>query len=492
MTVTNQDRPAPDAGAGGYADDLFIGGEWRAGRSGGRIDVTNPSDESVITSVADATVEDAMDAVAAAGSALPGWASTPPRRRAEILRRCFDLMTERSEELAHLVSLENGKSLPDSRGEIAYAAEFFRWYAEEAVRLKGELTTAPSGGNRIMVQHQPIGVCLLITPWNFPAAMATRKIAPALAAGCTVVLKPATATPLTAYALAGLMREAGVPAGAVNVLTTSSTRDVTNTMLRDPRIRLLSFTGSTEVGKLLLKEAADRVIKCSMELGGNAPFIVFDDADLDIAVEGLMVAKMRNGGQACTAANRVFVHTSVIDEFSRRISDRMTSLTVGPGTAESTECGPMVDAASVEKLTTLVDDAVACGARLIAGDEVGHSRGHYYPPSVLVGVPPSADITREEIFGPVAALIPFDDEDAAVSAANETPFGLAAYVFTSDLARGLRVAERLESGMVAVNRGLLSDPAAPFGGVKESGLGREGSHDGLLEFTETKYIAVDW
>lgn len=492
MTNANHDRLSRRPGSGAYFADLFIGGEWRPGRSSERIDVTNPADESVIASVADATVADAIEAVDAADSALVEWSVTPPRQRAEVLRRCFDLMTERAEDLAYLISLENGKSLPDSRGEVAYAAEFFRWYSEEAVRIRGEVMTAPGGANRIVVEHQPIGVCLLITPWNFPAAMATRKIAPALAAGCTVVLKPATATPLTAYALANLMQEAGVPSGAVNVLTTSQTRDVTNEMLGDPRVRLLSFTGSTEVGKVLLKEAAGQVIKCSMELGGNAPFIVFDDADLDAALEGLMVAKMRNGGQACTAANRIFVHTAVMKRFSQMLGVRMTSLKVGPGTEGSTECGPLVDAASVAKVSTLVEDAVGRGAQLITNNDFTVTKGHYYPPSVLVGVSSDADITREEVFGPVAALLPFNDEEEAVRAANDTPHGLAAYIFTTDLTRGLRVAERLESGMVAINRGLLSDPAAPFGGVKESGLGREGSHEGLLEFTETKYIAVDW
>jgi succinate-semialdehyde dehydrogenase/glutarate-semialdehyde dehydrogenase len=471
---------------------LLIAGAWQNAGGGDTVDVINPSDASVITEIADANVEDGLAAVDAAAAAFPEWAATPPRRRAEILRRCFDLMTERSEQLAHLISLENGKALADARGEVAYAAEFFRWYSEEAVRIIGDVSTSPSGANRILVQHEPIGVCVLITPWNFPAAMATRKLAPALAAGCTAVLKPATLTPLTALAIAQLMVDAGVPAGVVNVITTSKTSDVMTPILADPRVRKLSFTGSTGVGRHLLRQAADNVLKCSMELGGNAPFLVFEDADLDKALDGVMVAKMRNGGQACTAANRIYVQRGIHDEFARRLSERMGALRVGPGTEPGTEVGPLVDEASVRKVDALVRDAVAQGAGLLTGGNAIERAGFYYPPTVVTNVPLHARMVSEEIFGPVASVIPFETEDEVIAAANDSEYGLAAYVFTEDLRRGLRVAERIESGMVALNRGLVSDPAAPFGGVKQSGLGREGAHQGLLDFTESKYIALDW
>jgi succinate-semialdehyde dehydrogenase / glutarate-semialdehyde dehydrogenase len=471
---------------------LLIAGAWRDAAHAGTIDIVNPSDTTVITAIADADIEDGLAAVDAAAAAFPDWAATPPRRRAEILSRCFELMTERSEQLAHLISLENGKALPDARGEVAYAAEFFRWYAEEAVRIIGDVSISPSGANRILVQHQPIGVCVLITPWNFPAAMATRKLAPALAAGCTAVLKPATLTPLTSLAIAQLMVDAGVPAGVVNVITTSKTGDVMTPILADSRVRKLSFTGSTGVGRHLLRQAADNVLKCSMELGGNAPFVVFDDADLDKAIDGVMVAKMRNGGQACTAANRIYVHRGIQAEFASRLADRMAGLQVGPGTDPATEVGPLVDEASVLKVDALVRDALDQGARLLTGGQLPEGDGYYYPPTVLTNVPMHARMVSEEIFGPVASVIGFDTEDEVIAAANDSEYGLAAYVFTEDLRRGLRVSERIESGMVALNRGLVSDPAAPFGGVKQSGLGREGAHQGLLDFTETKYIAIDW
>lgn len=471
---------------------LLIAGNWQDASSNDTVEVINPSDASAITGIADADVEDGLAAVDAAAAALPEWAATPPRRRAEILRRCFDLMTERSEQIAHLISLENGKALADARGEVAYAAEFFRWYAEEAVRIIGDVSVSPSGSNRILVQHQPIGVCVLITPWNFPAAMATRKLAPALAAGCTAVLKPATLTPLTTLAIAQLMIDAGVPAGVVNVITTSKTSDVMTPILADPRVRKLSFTGSTSVGRHLLRQAADNVLKCSMELGGNAPFMVFDDADLDLALDGAMIAKMRNGGQACTAANRIYVQRGIHDEFARRLAERMGAMRVGPGTDADTEVGPLVDEASVRKVDALVRDAVSQGARLLAGGKAIDGAGYYYPPTVVTNVPLQARMVSEEIFGPVASVIPFDTEEEVIAAANDSEYGLAAYVFTEDLRRGLRVSERIESGMVALNRGLVSDPAAPFGGVKQSGLGREGAHQGLLDFTETKYIALDW
>nr|WP_278116455.1 NAD-dependent succinate-semialdehyde dehydrogenase [Mesorhizobium sp. WSM4875]WIE94812.1 NAD-dependent succinate-semialdehyde dehydrogenase [Mesorhizobium sp. WSM4875] len=475
-----------------WPTDLFIGGKWREGTNAERIEVINPSDGATLGSVADASPEDATSAVDAAAAAAHGWAATPARQRGEILRRCWELMVRDAHALARLISLENGKALKDSRGEVAYAAEFFRWFAEEAVRGHGDLAVAPSGANKILVQYQPIGVSLLITPWNFPAAMATRKIAPALAAGCTCVLKPATETPLTAYAVAAILAEAGVPDGVVNVLTTSSTGPVVNAMLDDPRVRKLSFTGSTEVGKILLRKAADQVIHCSMELGGNAPFVVFDDADLDGAVEGAMIAKMRNGGEACTAANRIYVQCGIAAEFTRRLTERMAGLTVGPGPDETTDCGPLVNAAAVKKVSELVDDAVAKGARVTCGGKSPAVAGYYYLPTVLANVPDTADLAREEIFGPVAPVYIFETEEEVIRRANNTEYGLVAYVYTQNLGRGLRVAEKLESGMLALNRGLVSDPAAPFGGVKQSGLGREGARHGMLEFMEAKYIATSW
>lgn len=491
MTLLSTQEPL-DVDGLAVPRQLLIAGNWQDASSSDTVEVINPSDASVITDIADADAEDGLAAVDAAAAALPEWAATPPRRRAEILSRCFDLMTERSEQIAHLISLENGKALADARGEVAYAAEFFRWYSEEAVRIIGDVSVSPSGSNRILVQHMPIGVCVLITPWNFPAAMATRKLAPALAAGCTAVLKPATLTPLTTLAIAQLMIDAGVPAGVVNIITTSKTSDVMTPILADRRVRKLSFTGSTSVGRHLLRQAADNVLKCSMELGGNAPFLVFDDADLDLALDGAMIAKMRNGGQACTAANRIYVQRGIHDEFARRLAERMGAMRVGPGTDPDTEVGPLVDEASVRKVDSLVRDAVSQGARLLAGGKAIDGTGCYYPPTVVTNVPLQARMVSEEIFGPVASVIPFDTEEEVVAAANDSEYGLAAYVFTEDLRRGLRVSERIESGMVALNRGLVSDPAAPFGGVKQSGLGREGAHQGLLDFTETKYIALDW
>ena len=470
---------------------LLIGGQWSSGRSG-TLPVINPATEDAITEVADASPEDALEAVGAAAAALPGWAATPPRQRGECLRRAYELMTERSEQLARLMVLENGKALRDARGEILYAAEFFRWYAEEAVRIDGSLSVAPSGANRIMVQRQPVGVSYMITPWNFPAAMATRKIGPALAAGCTVVLKPAKETPLTALAVAKLLAEAGVPDGVVNVLPTNKPGPLTQAVLADPRVRKLSFTGSTEVGRMLLKQAADYVINCSMELGGNAPFLVFDDADVDAAVDGAFVAKMRNGGEACTAANRFYVHDKVAGEFSAKLAARLAALHVGPGLDDGVELGPLVNADTRAKVATLVDSATADGAAVLTGGHAPDRVGYYYQPTVLDGVPPGAGILSEEIFGPVAPIVRFTDPDEAIALANDTEYGLVSYLYTGDLRRGLRVAEALEAGMVGINRGVVSDPAAPFGGVKQSGLGREGGHDGLLEYTETKYIAVDW
>jgi succinate-semialdehyde dehydrogenase/glutarate-semialdehyde dehydrogenase len=472
--------------------DLYIGGKAVPASDGGRFDVQDPATGEIITSVADGTVEDAMAAVDAADRAAESWAATAPRERAEILREAFELMTERSEEIARLISLENGKALADARGEVAYAAEFFRWYSEEAVRGVGAVTTAPSGANRIVVLHRPVGICVLVTPWNFPAAMATRKIGPALAAGCTVILKPASDTPLTALAMAEVLADAGVPPGVVNVLPARRSGAVVSAMLHDPRVRKLSFTGSTEVGRVLLREAADQVINTSMELGGNAPFLVFADADLDAAIEGAMVAKMRNAGEACTAANRFYVESSIAGEFGRRLAARMAALTVGPGTEESTQVGPLVNQDAVDKVDALVRGAVEQGAEAVVGGVRPDRPGYYYDPTVLVDVPADAPILREEIFGPVAPIVTFEDEDEAIRLANATEFGLVAYVYTGDLARGLRVSERFESGMVGLNRGLVSDPAAPFGGVKQSGIGREGGHEGMLDYLETQYVAVQW
>jgi succinate-semialdehyde dehydrogenase/glutarate-semialdehyde dehydrogenase len=483
---------APDATQRAGTRGLFIGGRSHPSSRSEHIEVVDPSTGRVIATVADATPADAVAAVDAAADAAPAWAARAPRERAEILRRCFELLRDRTEDLAALIVQENGKTIGDARGEVAYAAEFFRWYSEEAVRLVGDVSTAPSGTNRIVVQHKPVGISVLVTPWNFPAAMATRKLAPALAAGCTTILKPAELTPLTGYAVADLLSEAGVPPGVVNVITTSTPGPVVAAMVHDDRVRKLSFTGSTAIGRALLHEAADRVLNCSMELGGNAAFVVFDDADLDEAADGLMVAKMRNGGQACTAANRVYVQRPHYEAFVGKIADRMEALVVGPGAEPTTQCGPLVDAPSVAKVAGLVDDAVAGGARVVTGGRAVDRSGFYYAPTVLADVPADARILAEEIFGPVAAIVPFEHDDEVVAAANATEYGLSAYVYTRDLARGLSVAGRLDSGMVAVNRGLVSEPAAPFGGVKQSGLGREGAHQGILEYTEPQYIAVSW
>ena len=470
---------------------LLIGGQWSAGQRG-VLPVIDPATEQPIAEVADAGVQDALDAVGAAAAALPGWAARAPRERGECLRRAYELMTERAESLARLMVAENGKALPDARGEIAYAAEFFRWYAEEAVRNQGAFTTAPSGANKILVTHQPVGVSVLITPWNFPAAMATRKIGPALAAGCTVVLKPAKETPLTALAVADILREAGVPDGVVNVLPTSKPGPMTEAMLADPRVRKLSFTGSTEVGRMLLKTAADHVINCSMELGGNAPFLVFEDADLDAAIDGAMLAKMRNIGEACTAANRFLVHESVAAEFSAKLAKRLAAVRLGPGLEDGVELGPLVNADTRDKVAGLVDQATRDGGQVVLGGAAPDRPGYFYEATVLDDVPRGAGILSQEIFGPVAPIVRFTGTDEAIALANGTEYGLVSYLYSGDLRRSLQVAEALEAGMVGINRGVVSDPAAPFGGVKQSGIGREGGHDGLLEFTETKYIAVEW
>jgi succinate-semialdehyde dehydrogenase/glutarate-semialdehyde dehydrogenase len=473
-------------------DALWIGNSRRPAADGGTFDVADPATGLTIATVANGTVEDARQAVDAAAAALPGWSAVAPRVRSEILRRAFELMVDRGEQLAALIVAENGKSLADARSEVTYAAEFFRWYAEEGVRALGSVQSAPSGTNRIMVQHQPMGVCVLVTPWNFPAAMATRKIGPALAAGCTVVLKPASETPLTALAMATILAEAGVPDGVVNVLPSTRSGAVVRTMLADDRVRKLSFTGSTEVGRVLLAEAATSVVNCSMELGGNAPFIVFADADLDEAVAGAMVAKMRNGGEACTAANRFYVEEPVADAFGQGLAAAMAALRVGPGSDPSNEMGPLVNQSSRDKVASVVNESVAAGATLVTGGVVPSGPGWFYPPTVLTHVPEGAAVLREEIFGPVAPIVTFRHEASVIAQANDTEYGLVAYVYTGDLARGIRVAEALEVGMVGLNRGVVSDPAAPFGGQKQSGVGREGGHQGLLDYMETKYIALQW
>ncbi|MEV6654173.1 NAD-dependent succinate-semialdehyde dehydrogenase [Streptomyces sp. NPDC051219] len=472
--------------------DLLIGDSWSPASDGSRFEVTDPSTGKVIASVASASVDDARRAVEVADRARHEWSRTSPRERSDVLRAAFELVIGHGEELARLVSLENGKAMADARAEVTYAAEFFRWYSEEAVRVLGTVQTAPAGTNRILVLREPIGVALLVTPWNFPAAMATRKIGPALAAGCSVVLKPASETPLTALAIGALLQEAGVPHGVVNVLPSRRSGAVVSAMLDSTPVRKLSFTGSTEVGRTLLRGAADRVVSCSMELGGNAPFLVLADADLDAAVAGAMIAKMRNGGEACTAANRFYVHESVADEFATRLAEAMSQLRAGPGTDESTRLGPLINQEAVATVDRLVTDAVDRGAIVRTGGHALVRPGWYYAPTVLDAVPDGASILREEIFGPVAPIVRFTDLDAAIRAANDTEYGLVSYVYTRDLAAGMRVAEDLQAGMIGLNRGVVSDPAAPFGGVKQSGLGREGGHEGLLEYTEDKYIATAW
>lgn len=472
--------------------DLYINGEWRNGAQGARFDVLNPATEEVLASVASAEIADADAALGAAAAAMADWAARSPRDRSEVLRKAWELMTARLDHFAHLITLENGKARADAMGEATYAAEFFRWFAEEAVRADGMITHAPSSGARIMVQHKPAGLAVLVTPWNYPAAMGTRKIAPALAAGCGVIIKPASETPLTMLALMPLLEEAGVPKGLVNVLPSKRTGALVDHMLHDPRVRVVSFTGSTGVGRKLLHSAADQVLKPAMELGGNAPLLVFEDADLDVAVEGAMLAKMRNLGEACTAANRIYVHEAVAEEFTRRLSGAMGKLKVGDGTDPSVDVGPLVNADTRDKVAAFVADAVTRGAKVEIGGQVPNGKGFFYPPTVLSNVPETADCVRDEIFGPVAAIQTFTDQEDVIRRANDTEYGLVAYVFSEDMKRALQVCERLEYGMVGLNRGLVSDPAAPFGGVKQSGLGREGGHEGMLEFMETQYISASW
>jgi len=470
---------------------LFVGGSWRPATSGAKLAVDDPSTGKTLVEVADATPDDGRAALDAAVAAQPGFAAMPPRERGEILRRAFDLIMSRIDDLALLMTLEMGKPIAESKGEITYAAEFFRWFAEEAVRIDGQYAVAPNGASRFLVMRQPVGVCLLVTPWNFPMAMGTRKIGPAVAAGCTMVIKPAQQTPLSMHALAAILAEAGLPDGVLNVVTTSSAGKVMEPLIRDGRARKLSFTGSTGVGRALLEQAADKVLRTSMELGGNAPFLVFADADLDAAVEGAMTAKMRNMGEACTAANRFLVHRSVADAFADKLAERMAALRVGRGTDDGVQVGPLVDAKSREKVVELVGDAVDRGATVRVGGDAVDGPGWFYRPTVLTGVPLEARLTKEEIFGPVAPISVFDTDDEAVTAANDTEFGLVSYLFTENLSRALRVSEALESGMVGLNTGLVSNPAAPFGGIKQSGLGREGGSVGIEEYLETKYVAVN-
>ena len=468
--------------------ELLIGGAWVAGED--TLDVEDPSTGEVLTAVADASPEQGITALDAAVAASDSWKQTDPRERGEILRRAFTLITERAEDIALLMTLEMGKPLSESRAEVTYGAEFFRWFSEEAVRIAGRYAVAPSGGTRLLTMKQPVGPVYAITPWNFPLAMGTRKLGPALAAGCTVVIKPAAQTPLTTLALAGILIEAGLPDGVLNVLTTSSSGDVSSPIIADPRLRKLTFTGSTEVGRRLIEQSAQQVLKTSMELGGNAPFLVFADADLDKAVDGAMLAKMRNIGEACTAANRFLVHDSVADEFASRLAERMGAMTIGRGVEDGVQVGPLIDTAAVDKVTELVTDAVDAGAEVLTGGSAIEGAGYFYRPTVLGGVPPSARVNSEEIFGPVAPIISFSNDEEGIALANDTEFGLVAYAFTESLTRALTVAERLETGMVGINQGIVSNPAAPFGGVKASGLGREGGPEGIEEYLETKYVGI--
>ncbi|MCB0924352.1 MAG: NAD-dependent succinate-semialdehyde dehydrogenase [Mycobacterium sp.] len=467
---------------------LWIGGEERPGSS--TFDVLNPASDDVLISVANATATDAIAALDAACAVQETWAATPARERGEILRSVFETIIERAEDIATLMTLEMGKVFAESLGEVKYGAEFFRWFAEEAVRIHGRFTPSPAGTGRIVVTKQPVGPCYAITPWNFPLAMGTRKIGPALAAGCTMIVKPAQETPLTMLLLAKLMAEAGLPTGVLSVLPSTQPREVTTALIDDGRLRKLTFTGSTGVGKALVKQSADALLRTSMELGGNAPFVVFDDADVDAAVEGAMLAKMRNGGEACTAANRLYVANSLLEDFTDRFVKKMAELTLGNGLDPSSKLGPLVNPKQVASVQELVDDAVEKGATLALGGQAPGGPGNFYPATVLTGVPAHARILKEEVFGPVAPIVGFDTEEDGIAAANDTEYGLAAYIYTQSLDRALRVAESLQAGMVGINRGVISDPAAPFGGVKESGFGREGGFEGIEEYLDVKYIAL--
>jgi succinate-semialdehyde dehydrogenase/glutarate-semialdehyde dehydrogenase len=470
---------------------VLIGGAWREASGGARFAVHDPATEEVLTEVADGQPDDAIAALDAAVAAQPEWAATPPRERGEILRRAYQLLVEHIDEIALVMTLEMGKSLTESKAEVAYGAEFFRWFSEEAVRIEGRFSRAPATAERLLTLKQPVGPCLLVTPWNFPLAMGARKIGPAIAAGCTMVLKPAQLTPLTSLRLAELLSDAGLPDGVLNVITSTSAGKTVAPLMSDARLRKVSFTGSTEVGQRLVEQSAQNLLRLSMELGGNAPFLVFADADLDAAVDGALIAKMRNNGESCVAANRFHVAAEVADEFTRRLADRMGALKVGHGAAEGTQVGPLINEEQRTKVEELVADATDKGAKaLVGGARVG-GRGFFFAPTVLEGIGPDARILREEAFGPVAPVTTFETEDEAIRAANNTEFGLVAYVFTNDVRRGLRVVEGLETGMVGLNRGLVSNAAAPFGGVKHSGFGREGGTEGIEEYLETKYVAID-
>jgi succinate-semialdehyde dehydrogenase/glutarate-semialdehyde dehydrogenase len=470
---------------------LFIGGKWRESSSGSTLSVEDPSTEQQLCAIADGTAEDAIAALDAACEAADSWAKTPPRERGEILRRTYELMNERADDLALLMTLEMGKPLAESRGEITYASDFIRWFSEQAVRIDGRFAMNPTGGGRLMTMKQPIGPCLLITPWNFPTAMGTRKIGPALAAGCTMVVKPAQLTPLSMLALAEILAEAGLPGGVLNIVTSSSASRVTEPLFDDPRLRKMSFTGSTPVGKKLMEMASRRLVKCSMELGGNAPFLVFDDANLPHAVDQAVIAKMRNGGESCVAANRFHVHASVAEEFSARLAERLAAMPVGRGTEDGVEVGPLIDADQRDKVAELFDDAVGKGATVLTGGERIGDKGYFFAPTVLSGISDDTELLREEIFGPVAAVKTFTTDEEAIAAANNTEYGLVAYVFTQDINRAFKVTEELQVGMLGLNRGLVSNAAAPFGGIKESGFGREGGPEGIEEYLSTKYVALD-
>ncbi len=485
MTV-DAEREALD----GVPKQLFIDGAWRDGAGGATVEVEDPATGETIAAVADGTDGDALDALGAADRAFATWRETAPRERGEILRRAFESMTARADELALLMTLEMGKPVADSRAEVTYAAEFLRWYSEEAVRIDGRFTTHQAGSGRVLTMRQPVGPCVFITPWNFPLAMGTRKIGPAIAAGCTMVVKPAKLTPLSMLALAQILTEAGLPDGVLNVITSSSSGSAMEPVIRDPRTRKLSFTGSTEVGRKLMEQASEQLLRVSMELGGNAPFVVFEDADVDDALEGAMIAKMRNMGEACTAANRFYVHESLAEEFAGGLARLMGAMKVGRGTEDGVEVGPLIDADQLAKVAELVDDAVARGARALCGGSRIDGPGHFFQPTVLVDVPANARLLREEIFGPVAPVRSFATEEQALAEANDTEFGLVAYLYTSDLGRALRMSERLETGMVGLNQGLVSNAGAPFGGIKHSGFGREGGPEGMHEYLESKYVAM--
>jgi succinate-semialdehyde dehydrogenase/glutarate-semialdehyde dehydrogenase len=485
-TPTSTEQAVLDA----VPKQLFIAGEWRDG-SGGTLPVEDPATGETLVEVADATPEDALAALAAAADVQAEWAQHPPRERGEILRRAFEAIMDRADDLALLMTLEMGKSVKESKAEVSYAAEFLRWFAEEAVRIEGRWGTAPNGAGRLMTMKQPVGPCVLITPWNFPMAMGTRKLGPAIAAGCTSVIKPAKQTPLSMLALVQILQEAGLPGGVVNVITSSSSGSVMEPLIKDFRTRKLSFTGSTEVGRKLIEQSAEQILRVSMELGGNAPFLVFEDADLDAAVDGAMIAKLRNIGEACTAANRFHVHESIAEEFARRLAERMKGLKLGRGTDDGVDLGPLIDEAQRGKVQELVEDAVQKGATCLVGGKPADGPGYFYEPTVLTDVPDDARLLEEEIFGPVAPIATFSRDEDAVAAANDTVYGLVAYIYTSDVKRGLRVIEGLETGMVGFNQGIVSNPAAPFGGWKHSGFGREGGHEGIEEYLEIKYVAVN-